>query len=153
MFYTCLCFDVFLLTSNFFISQTIIWHWIEWSLGASQQKAKYWGTRWQQKFVKKHYNQNQKSFIKLYLLSMFTHTRNSSWWQELPVQKKVQTCSADIHRDNTEGIEYNTNIRKKTTEIKWYTMYRNINIRKKIIRLEITNLYFIYKCTNFGFYV
>ncbi len=26
--YTCLFFNVFLLTSNFFISQTIIWHWI-----------------------------------------------------------------------------------------------------------------------------
>ncbi len=35
------------------------------------------------------------------------------------MQKKVQTCadihnSADIHRNNTERMEYNTNIRKKT---------------------------------------
>ncbi len=30
------------------------------------------------------------------------------------MQKKVQKYrSADIHRNNTEGIEYNTNIRKK----------------------------------------
>ncbi len=60
--------------------------------------------------------------------------------------------STDIHRNNTDGMEYNTNLRK-ITEIKLYTMYININIGKNAIRLEIINIYFIYKCTHFGCYV
>ncbi len=64
----------------------------------------------------KHYNQNQKCFI----TSMFTHTQGIC-----PDDRGFQCRrkhrhsadmhdSADIHRNNTDEMEYNTHLRKKT---------------------------------------
>ncbi len=62
------------------------------------------------KNCQKHYKQNQKSFI----TSMFIHKEFVLMTGASSAEESADMHdSADIHRINTEGMEYNTTIRKK----------------------------------------
>ncbi len=62
------------------------------------------------KHRQKHYKQNQKSFI----TCMFTHKEFVLMTGASSAEESTDMHnSADIYRNNTEGMEYNTNIYKK----------------------------------------
>ncbi len=97
-------------------------------------------------FIIKFKSEVRKDFI----TSMFTHTRNLTWQQELPLQRKVQIYMHKYTGITQQNILNITLIKEKNW--KWNYMQKFIEKMFKWMYIYVICKCAFYKCNNFGFY-